>query len=105
MEYLGFVEDPYDIIANARALIAPLFKGAGVKVKAIEALASGTPVIGTEVAQEGVPLVADNSLVTCNTAAEFIHAILNFKISNEDKVRLKETFLKHYSDAKKRVRL
>lgn len=105
IEYLGFVENPYGIIANARALIAPLFRGAGVKVKAIESLACGTPVIGTDVALEGITSVAGNSLVACVTANDFITTILNFKISNEDKVALRNTFLNHYNDASKRIRL
>jgi glycosyltransferase involved in cell wall biosynthesis len=105
MEYLGFVEDPYGIIANARALIAPLFRGAGVKVKVIEALACGTPVIGTHVALEGVANVTGGSMINCSTANDFIQAILNFRITNEDKVRIKETFLRYYSDEKKRIHI
>lgn len=104
-DYLGFVENPYGIIANARALIAPLFRGAGVKVKVIESLACGTPVIGTDVALEGVPLVSKQSLMRCHTANDFIQFILNYKITNEDKMALKETFLRYYADEKKRLRL
>lgn len=51
---LGFVENPVMEIAKCQALVAPLFKGAGVKVKVIDALSSGTPVIGTEVTFEGI---------------------------------------------------
>lgn len=51
---LGFVENPVVEIAKCQALVAPLFKGAGVKVKVIDALSSGTPVIGTEVTFEGI---------------------------------------------------
>lgn len=55
MELMGFVDNPYPIIAKAKSLIAPLFNGAGVKVKAIEALSLGIPVIGTDVTFEGLP--------------------------------------------------
>lgn len=51
---LGFVENPVVEIAKCQALVAPLFKGAGVKVKVIDALSSGTPVIGTKVTFEGI---------------------------------------------------
>jgi len=34
----------------SKALISPLFTGAGIKVKVIEALACGIPVIGTDIA-------------------------------------------------------
>ena len=52
--YLGFVENPIVEVAKCQALIAPLSKGAGVKVKVIDALSSGTKVIGTDVAFEGI---------------------------------------------------
>ena len=59
---LGFVENPVVEIAKCQALIAPLFKGAGVKVKVIDALSSGTSVIGTEVAFEGICDNAQNPM-------------------------------------------
>ena len=43
------------LYAQARAAIAPLRFGAGVKGKVLEAMRRGTPVIGTTVALEGVP--------------------------------------------------
>ena len=54
IEYIGFVDNPYEYLARSRALIAPLKKGAGVKVKVIEAIACGCPVIGTDIAFEGI---------------------------------------------------
>lgn len=59
---LGFVENPVSEIAKCQAMIAPLHKGAGVKVKVIDALTSGTSVIGTDVAFEGIEDNAENPL-------------------------------------------
>lgn len=56
-EVMGFVDDPYLLLSHAKALVSPLFNGAGIKVKVIESLACGTPVIGTEIAFEGLPKV------------------------------------------------
>lgn len=53
-EVLGFVDNPVLEVSKCQALIAPLMHGAGVKVKVIDALTSGTPVIGTDVAFEGI---------------------------------------------------
>lgn len=50
----GFVEDPSKYFSSCGCSIAPLFEGAGVKFKVLEALACGVPVIGTEVACEGI---------------------------------------------------
>jgi glycosyltransferase involved in cell wall biosynthesis len=76
IKYTGFVKDPYGKILQAKALIVPLFKGAGVKVKVLEALAAGTNVIGTDIAFEGIEIPAMNNLMFfCANRDEFVNAI------------------------------
>lgn len=98
IEYLGFVDDPYQIIANACAEIAPLHMGAGVKVKCVESLGSGTPIIGTEVAFEGIGEKYRHAMFEANTADEYVKTITTFKYSLDDKKKLKEFFLENYND-------
>ena len=98
IEFLGFVEDPYEIIANAKAEIAPLHMGAGVKVKCVEALGCGTPIIGTEVAFEGIGDEYRVAMFEANTPEEYIKTISSFKFSLEDKKSLKDFFLTNYND-------
>jgi glycosyltransferase involved in cell wall biosynthesis len=43
-------------LERARVSVAPLRVGTGVRVKALEALAAGVPVVGTTVAFEGIDL-------------------------------------------------
>lgn len=50
----GFVEDPQIWFERAAFGIAPLIEGAGVKVKVLEMLACGLPVLATPVAAEGI---------------------------------------------------
>lgn len=101
IEYLGFVDDPYPFIAASKALIAPLFQGAGVKVKAVESLALGTPVIGTNVAIEGIPKLSHSkSVFLCETPDAFINAIQHFTISNEEKMSCQNEFLRKYTNLK-----
>lgn len=75
--YLGFVDNPVIEIAKCQALIAPLHKGAGVKVKVIDALSSGTCVIGTNVAFEGIEDNTKNRLFFRAATPEAFAAILN----------------------------
>lgn len=97
-EYLGFVDDPYPIIANARAEIAPLHFGAGVKVKCVEALACGTSIIGTEVAFEGIDTPVAKTMLLANTAEEYIFHMKSINESVNDKQRHKELFLISYEN-------
>lgn len=65
---VGFVDDPSLHFSRCSLAIAPLLRGAGVKFKVLEALASGVPVVGTPVACEGV---ADQPLLTRAEPDEF----------------------------------
>jgi glycosyltransferase involved in cell wall biosynthesis len=88
-QYLGFVDNPYPVISNAAALISPLFTGAGIKVKVMEALACGTPVIGTHIAFEGVSLIFNKFMIQANTSEEFISALNGFRNDIGQKQELK----------------
>lgn len=52
----GFVEDLDAALARATAVLGPLRFGSGVKIKMLEALARGVPLLATGVAAEGIPL-------------------------------------------------
>lgn len=99
-EYLGYVENPYPLIANAKAEIAPLRKGAGVKVKCIDAFGCGTPVIGTEVAFEGIPLTFKNFMLKAESPSDYANVILNINISLNERKLFKEKFIREYNDKK-----
>lgn len=51
---LGFVEDPQTFYAQADLVINPLLNGTGLKIKTIEALSYGVPLISTNVGFEGL---------------------------------------------------
>lgn len=96
LEYLGFVNNPYTLIANSLAVISPLFSGAGVKVKVIEALACGTPVIGSDIAFEGISNKYRNFMLKAEKPEDYIHLISTINISLKKRLQFKEFFLKSY---------
>lgn len=98
IEYLGFVDNPFEIISNAKAEIAPLHMGAGVKVKCVQALATGTPIIGTEVAFEGIGGEFTYALIKVNEPDEYVKIIGDFHFPIDKKKRLKKHFIDNYND-------
>ncbi len=96
INYMGFVNNPYPIISNSKALISPLFNGAGVKVKVIEALACGTPIIGTKIAFEGIDYKFQKFMIEASNPSEFIHAIKSIEYTIEEHITFKKKFLKEY---------
>jgi glycosyltransferase involved in cell wall biosynthesis len=51
----GFVPDVRPYLESSVCMVAPLLQGAGIKVKVIEAMGAGLPVVGNAVAVEGIP--------------------------------------------------
>jgi glycosyltransferase involved in cell wall biosynthesis len=94
IKIIGFVDSPYELLAGSRALIAPIFNGAGVKVKVLEALACGTPVIGTEVAFEGIDSNITDLCKKCFSEKEFADIINAFNVVDKKEIRNK--FLSNY---------
>ncbi|MGH7726475.1 MAG: glycosyltransferase family 4 protein [Candidatus Eiseniibacteriota bacterium] len=56
-ESVGFVEDVAPEYARASVLVVPLWVGAGARVKIVEALAAGLPIVTTALGAEGLGLV------------------------------------------------
>ncbi len=96
--YLGYVEDSYSEIVKCRAMIVPLFQGAGIKIKVLDSFSTGTPVIGTDLAFEGLSQIQDLTYVA-NTPDEFIQMIVNLKQSDiPQKIKNREKFIESYGN-------
>lgn len=63
------------IFRESDVYIAPVFSGAGMKVKIAEALMYGLPVVATNHALIGYEYSDVNSIIECHTAVEFANAI------------------------------
>jgi glycosyltransferase involved in cell wall biosynthesis len=97
LDYLGYVENPLELIYSSCALIAPLFNGAGVKVKVIDAFTTGTPVIGTDIAFEGLPKT-QGLVYHAETADEFVGAITTIlPFTHEEKKCHAKKFVEAYN--------
>ena len=72
----GFVDDPSEYFESAMCLVAPLLLGAGVKVKIIEALSSGVPVLTNEIGIEGIDATDTKEYFMCRTPSEYANKIV-----------------------------
>jgi glycosyltransferase involved in cell wall biosynthesis len=73
---LGYVEDLDDNYRRARLLVAPLTEGGGIKIKILEAMAHGLPVVTTPIGAEGIVAEADRALWTAPPDHRFAAAVL-----------------------------
>jgi glycosyltransferase involved in cell wall biosynthesis len=72
----GFVEDVRPLIASARISLAPLQVGGGTRLKILEAMALGTPVVATEKGAEGLQAVNGEHLLVADSAENFADAVV-----------------------------
>ena len=73
----GSVPDVGPYLARARVATAPLRAGGGSRLKILEALAAGRPVVATSVGAEGLLDLAGRGLVVADSAAAFADALVS----------------------------
>jgi glycosyltransferase involved in cell wall biosynthesis len=74
---LGKVKEVKDFYRNIDILIAPIFSGSGTRIKIIEALSFGVPVITTTIGAEGIN-INNQYLSITNSKNEFIKEVVKF---------------------------
>jgi glycosyltransferase involved in cell wall biosynthesis len=75
IEFLGFVKDVKPIISKSRISIAPIFIGGGTRLKIIEALALGTPVVSTSKGAQGLYVTHEKDILIADTPKDFAYQI------------------------------
>jgi len=79
----GYVTDPTEHLWSAHIAVLPIRLGAGVKVKVLECLGAGIPVVTTSVGAEGIPCGPDQGLFivpdfsASNIAAKVAELLIN----------------------------
>lgn len=71
----GTLPDLRPLYAQASLVVAPIFWGSGVRIKLLEALACGLPVVSTALAAEGIALRAGADALFAEQPGEFAAAI------------------------------
>ena len=76
VEITGRVADIRPYYARAHALVVPLAIGGGTRVKVLEALATGVPVVSTAVGCEGLDLVHAESVLLADSDRAIANAVV-----------------------------
>ncbi|HVA02315.1 MAG TPA: glycosyltransferase family 4 protein [Acidimicrobiales bacterium] len=75
VEVSGTVADVTPYLAQARIAVAPLRSGGGTRLKILEALDAGRPVVATSVAVDGLEDLIGRGVVVADDAAAMIDAV------------------------------
>ncbi len=87
----GFVDDITPYLSKSNIFVAPLLRGAGVKFKVLQAQSLGLPVVGTEIAFEGIPRA--NGTFVANNADEMSNMLLDDQIRLMSRIALRDDFI------------
>jgi glycosyltransferase involved in cell wall biosynthesis len=73
----GYVDDVHSRIARSWCSVVPLLQGGGTRLKILEAMALGTPVIATSKGAEGLDVQPGEHLLVADEPHAFAEAVLN----------------------------
>jgi len=84
----GYVETLDEVWRGACALVVPLRAGGGTRLKVLEAMAYGVPVLSTALGVEGIGAVPGEHYVEAETVEEFAEAARRLATDAELRARL-----------------
>lgn len=73
--FSGYLPSVAGAVHNSWALVAPLRVGGGTRLKILEAMALGTPVIATSKGVEGLEVKADENILIADTSQAFADTV------------------------------
>lgn len=76
IEVTGFVEDLASVASHAAVFVVPLRSGSGLRVKILNAMAMGLPVVSTSVGCEGIGAKNEKQLLIADTPEAFANAVV-----------------------------
>jgi polysaccharide biosynthesis protein PslH len=75
VEVTGTVPDVRPFYSGAYAAVVPLLTGGGTRLKILEAMAAGTPVISTTLGAEGLPVADRQEVLLADSSSSWLDAL------------------------------
>lgn len=91
----GRVEDLKPYYAAADVVILPIFRGAGMCTKTVEALFYKKPIIGTRLALRGLPMPYPSGIYICEKIEEWQAVLSNPDVFNSNGDELEQYYKKY----------
>ena len=77
IDIIGWVDDVRPVMSNSGALVVPLRSGGGTRLKILEAMAAGLPVISTSIGAEGLEVTDGTDILLADEPGDkFANAVL-----------------------------
>ena len=94
----GGVDSVEPYYEKAHVVIAPIRFGGGTRIKILEALAFGRPVVSTTIGAEGLDLKPSRDILIADTPEDFALACIQLAFDDELRQRIAESGRKRFSE-------
>ncbi len=81
--YMGEVEDAYQFMNSKAVMVVPLFSGSGMRIKIIEGMALGKPIVTTPIGTEGISTQSEKNIIIADSEYQFVDGVERL-ISNKE---------------------
>lgn len=88
VRFTGLLDDIRPVIAGAWICVVPLRQGSGTRLKILEALALGTPVVSTTKGAEGLAVTAEENILIADQPEDFARQVVRLSGDAELRRRL-----------------
>jgi glycosyltransferase involved in cell wall biosynthesis len=97
VEFLDYVEDLAPLMATAAAMVIPLVYGSGLKLKALDALYYGIPIVSTDCGMDSIPVTPNRDALIENDLDQFVAPMLRL-LDPETNDRISEASQRLYAE-------
>lgn len=84
----GFVDDVRPYVWKSKVFVVPIRFGGGTRLKILEAMAMGIPVVSTTIGCEGIEVEDGKNIIICDDPAEFAQAVISLMDDGSKRERL-----------------
>lgn len=98
VETIAFADDLSYYYGQSKVAICPMIQGTGIKIKVVEALSFGLPVVGTGRAIDGFSSKTNNGCLIADNPEDFKNQIVSL-LENDDFYKLVQAEGRQYFDA------
>jgi polysaccharide biosynthesis protein PslH len=70
--FMGEVDDAYRFMNSKSIMVVPLFSGSGMRIKIIEGMALGKPIVSTPIGTEGISTQSGKNILIADNEQEFV---------------------------------
>ena len=96
--YLDYIDDLEPFYNTSLCLIAPLKSGSGIKMKIVNAIARGLPVVTTKSGVEGFPAGYDGAIFVANAPLDFVKYLKLLAEDSDVQLQARQIAKRYYEE-------